>query len=123
MPSWGITSLEQLAGHPVVGASWEGWVIETLLAVLPSRAIPGFYRTSAGAEIDLVIEHGDGALWAVEIKRSLSARVSRGFHVACGDLGPERAFVVHAGDDRYPVSRSIEAISVRQLAADLRARS
>lgn len=119
----GIASLEQLAGHPVVGASWEGWVIETLLTVLPSRSRPGFYRTSAGAEIDLVIEHADSTLWAVEIKRSLSARVSRGFHVACRDLGPERAFVVHAGDDRYPVSRTIEAISVRQLAADLQSRS
>ncbi|MCY4607830.1 MAG: ATP-binding protein [bacterium] len=118
----GIASLEQLAGHPVVGASWEGWVIETLLAALPPRSRPHFYRTSAGAEVDLVIEHEDGTRWAVEIKRSLSARVSRGFHVACGDLEPERAFVVHAGDDRYPVSRTIEAISVRQLAADLRAR-
>ena len=119
----GIASLEQLAGHPVVGASWEGWVIETLLASLPSRSTPGFYRTSAGAEIDLVIEHAGGALWAVEIKRSLSARVSRGFHVACRDLEPERAFVVHAGDDHYPVSRTIEAISVRELAAELQARS
>lgn len=119
----GIASLEQLAGHPVVGASWEGWVIETLLASLPPRSTPGFYRTSAGAEIDLVIEHAGGTLWAVEIKRSLSARVSRGFHVACRDLEPERAFVVHAGDDRYPVSRTIEAISVRELAAELQARS
>ncbi|MDE0047004.1 MAG: ATP-binding protein [bacterium] len=119
----GIASLEQLAGHPVVGASWEGWVIETLLASLPPRSTPGFYRTSAGAEIDLVIEHAGGTLWAVEIKRSLSARVSRGFHVACRDLKPERAFVVHAGDDRYPVSRTIEAIGVRELAAELQARS
>ncbi len=119
----GITTPEQLAGHPVVGASWEGWVIETLLAALPARSRPHFYRTSAGAEIDLVLEHDDGTLWAVEIKRSLSARVSRGFHVACADLKPARALVVHAGDDRYPVSRAIEAISVRQLAADLRARS
>ena len=119
----GITSLEQLAGHPVVGASWEGWVIETLLASLPPRSTSGFYRTSAGAEIDLVIEHAGGTLWAVEIKRSLSARVSRGFHVACRDLQPERAYAVHAGDDRYPVSRTIEAISVRELAAELRSRS
>ena len=116
----GIGSLEQLAGHPVVGESWEGYVIEALVSVLPPRARPHFYRTSAGAEIDLVVEHPDGARWAVEIKRSLSARISRGFHLACEDLDPARAFVVHAGDDRYPLSESVEAISVRGLAAELR---
>ena len=119
----GITSLEQLAGHPVVGESWEGHVIETLVSVLPPRATPFFYRTSAGAEIDLVIEHNDGTCWAIEIKRSLSARVSRGFHLACADLKPARAFVVHAGDDRYPMSETLEAVSVRGLAAELRTRS
>lgn len=119
----GITSLEQLAGHPVVGESWEGYVIETLVSVLPPRATPYFYRTSAGAEIDLVVEHNDGARWAIEIKRSLSARVGRGFHLACADLEPARAFVVHAGDDRYPLSESLEAVSVRDLASELRARS
>ena len=119
----GITSLEHLAGHPVVGESWEGHVIETLVSVLPPRATPYFYRTSAGAEIDLVIEHDDGTCWAIEVKRSLSARVGRGFHLACADLKPARAFVVHAGDDRYPVSETLEAVSVRGLAAELRARS
>ena len=119
----GITSLEQLAGHPVVGESWEGHVIETLVSVLPPRATPFFYRTSAGAEIDLIIEHGDGTHWVIEIKRSLSARVSRGFHLACADLEPARAFVVHAGDDRYPMSESLEAVSVRGLAAELQART
>ena len=119
----GIVSLEQLAGHPVVGESWEGYVVETLVSVLPPRAKPHFYRTSAGAEIDLLIEHGDGALWAVEIKRSLSPRVSRGFHLCCADLEPARAFAVHAGDDRYPLSDTLEAIGVRALAAELRALS
>ena len=119
----GITSLEQLAGHPVVGESWEGHVVETLVSVLPPRAMPYFYRTSAGAEIDLLIEHNDGTRWAIEIKRSLSARVSRGFHLACADLNPARAFIVHAGDDRYPMSESLEAVSVRGLAVELRAQS
>ena len=119
----GIASPEQLAGHPVVGESWEGYVIETLLSVLPPRARRYFYRTSAGAEIDLVIEHDDGTRWAIEIKRSLSPRVGRGFHLACADVEPARAFVVHAGDDRYPVSDSVEGIGIRALAAELRARS
>ena len=87
----------------MVGESWEGYVIETLLSVLPPLARPYFYRTSAGAGIDLVVEHDDGTRWAIEIKRSLSARVGRGFHLACADVEPARAFVVHAGDNRYPV--------------------
>ena len=117
----GIASLEQLAGHPVVGQSWEGYVIETLLSALPPLANAYFYRTSAGAEIDLVIEHNDGTRWAIEIKRSLSAKVGRGFHLACADVAPARAFAVHAGDDRYPVSETVEGIGIRALATALRA--
>ena len=119
----GIGTLEQLAGHPVVGVSWEGHVIETLLSVLPPLAAPYFYRTSAGAEIDLVIEFAGGDRWAIEVKRSLSARVGRGFRLACADLEPGQAFVVHAGDDRYPLSATLEAIGVRELAGELCARS
>ncbi len=116
----GVPTLTALAGHPVVGRSWEGFVIETLLAVLPWRASAFFYRTSAGAEIDLVIEHGGGERWAIEIKRSLSARPSRGFHTACADIGASRAIVVHAGEDRFPVSSSTEGIGLRALAEELR---
>ena len=117
----GIPSLDRLAAHPVAGLSWEGFVLETLLSVLPWPATPFFFRTSAGAEIDLVIEHGDGTRWAIEIKRSLSARVERGFHIACADIQPSRAFVVYAGDVRYPLSESLEAIGIRELATELRA--
>ena len=115
----GISSFTQLYGHPVVGRSWEGWVIETLLSVLPWRASAFYYRTRAGAEIDLLIEHGDGAVWAVEIKRSSSVRVKRGFHVACEDIKPVRRLVIHAGDDTFPMSKNIEATSVRRLAEEL----
>ena len=119
----GIASLEQLAGHPVVGESWEGYVVETLLGARPPLARSHFYRTSAGAELDLVIDHADGERWAIEIKRSLSATVRRGFHLACGDVKPTRAFVVHAGDDRYPVAQGVEGIGVRELAQALRDRA
>ncbi len=84
-----IGTVEQLAGHPILGMSWEGFVIENLLSVMPWRSHAFFYRTRVGAEIDLVIEHGDFSLWAIEIKRSLAVRVERGFH-------PNRA-----GKDRY----------------------
>ena len=116
----GIGSLERLAGHPVVGRSWEGHVVETLLSVLPPGAAAFFYRTSAGAEIDLVIRLSDGGLWAIEIKRSLSTGIGRGFRLACADIDPVRSFVVHAGDDRYPVAAGVEAIGVRALATALR---
>ena len=112
----GVASLERLAGHPVVGESWEGYVIQTLLCALPPLARPHFYRTSAGAQIDLVIDHPDGERWAIEIKRSLSAKVRRGFRLACEDIKPARAFVVHAGEDRYPVAQDVEGIGVRELA-------
>jgi uncharacterized protein len=115
----GVETLEQLAGHPVTGMSWEGFVLENLLSVLPWRSAASFYRTSAGAEIDLVLEHADGTRWAIEIKRGLSARVERGFHSAYEDIRPTRAYLVHAGEDRYPVSERLEAISVRQLMAEL----
>lgn len=119
----GIPSLDALAGHPVVGRSWEGFAVETLLAALRWPSLASFYRTSGGAEIDLVIDFGTGERWAIEVKRSLAPKVSRGFHSACEDVGPARAFVVHAGDDRFPISRSVEGVGLRQLALELRSQS
>ena len=119
----GIPSSEALAGHPVVGQSWEGFAVETLLAALRWPALASFYRTSGGAEIDLVIEFGSGEMWAIEVKRSLAPKVSRGFHSACEDLKPARALVVHAGDDRFPISRRAEGIGLRELTLELRSRS
>ena len=116
----GISSFDQLNGHPVVGRSWEGYVIESLLSTLPRGTSAFFYRTQAGAGIDLVIEYGNREVWAIEVKRSLSAKVSRGFHTACEDIRPTHRFIVHAGDERYPVSQVLEAISVRQLAKEIR---
>ncbi len=115
----GLETLTQLSGHPVVGRSWEGFVIETILAASPWRSNASFYRTSAGAEIDLIIEHKNGFRWAIEIKRGLSAKLARGFYQAYEDLQPERAFAVHAGDDRYPIADGIEAISIRELVKEL----
>jgi len=113
----GIQTLDRLAGHPVVGRSWEGFVLETLLAALPWRSQTFYYRTAVGAEIDLVIERPDATLWVVEIKRGLAAKLGRGFYQAYEDIKPERAFVVHAGSDRFPVAEGVEAIGLRELAA------
>ena len=113
----GIQDEHALTGHPVMGASWEGFVIENLLAVAPWWTLASFYRTAAGAEIDLVLElPGHAAPWAIEIKHSLSPRPTRGFHQAIEDVKPERTFVVYAGTERYPMSREVEVIGVREMA-------
>jgi predicted AAA+ superfamily ATPase len=119
----GLETVTQLLGHPVVGPSWEGFVIETLLGAAAWPAQASFYRTSAGAEVDLVIDYADGHRWLVEVKRGLSAGVRRGFHQAFEDLRAERGFVVHAGDDRFPLGSRLEAIGLRELAAELARRA
>ncbi|MGE5154935.1 MAG: ATP-binding protein [Bdellovibrio bacteriovorus] len=112
-----IETYEDLLGHPVSGPSWEGFVIENLIVAAPSRTMASFYRTAAGAEIDLLLElEGQRGTWAVEIKRGLSAKPQRGFYQAVEDIQPAKAFVVHAGEDSYPISEGIEAIGLRELA-------
>ena len=99
-----------MLGHPVAGASWEGFVIETLIATAPPDTQANFYRTSAGAEIDLLLTFPGHRPWAIEIKRSLTPRVERGFHHACEDLHPERRIVVYPGPEPFPMKDGIEVM-------------
>jgi len=117
-----IPDKETLLAHPVVGQSWEGFIIENLLICAADKAHGYFYRTSGGAEIDLLLVWPDGSLWAVEVKRSLSPKVERGFHAACDDLAPVRKFVVYPGTERYRIAPDIEVISLAELAAELKSR-
>ena len=110
-----IAGRDDLLGHPVVGASWEGFVIENQIDAAPALTVPGFCRTLGGAEIDLLLELPGGERWASEVKRSRVAKPARGFYEACEDLKPARRFVVHGGLDRYPVSADVEAIRLREL--------
>ena len=110
-----IGSHEALLGHPVAGASWEGFVVENLMAAAPPRTVPLFYRTAAGAEIDLLLEMPGHGIWAIEIKHGLTARPEKGFFVACDDLEPTRRFVVNSGTERYAVCAGLEAIGLRDL--------
>nr|CAA6829744.1 MAG: Mlr9349 protein [uncultured Thiotrichaceae bacterium] len=112
-----ITDYNSLAGHPVVGNSWEGFVIENLIQAAPARTVPGFYRTQAGAEIDLLLELPGGELWAIEIKRSSVGKPAKGFYEACKDLKPAKQFVVYGGNDRYPLNDQVEVIGLSQLIA------
>mgnify|MGYP003654265965 CR=1 FL=1 len=115
----GLDSQEAVLGHPVAGGSWEGFVIENLINTAPSRTSPSFYRTSAGAEIDLVLELPGGDVWAIEIKRGLAPRLEKGFHHAREDLKPARSFIVYSGQDRFPKAEDVEVISTHELATEL----
>lgn len=115
----GIEDFSELAGHPVVGPSWEGFVIENLLSVAPARTAASFYRSAAGAEIDLVLDLPRRGRWAIEIKRGLAPRMEKGFHLASDDIRPDRRFVVYSGEARYPLGKDIEAIGLPDMASTL----
>ena len=109
---------ESLLSHPKYGGSWEGFVIENLLSVLPDGAEAYFYRTSAGAEIDLVVRFA-AELWAIEIKHTTAPKLSRGFHNACEDLQPSRKFVVYGGEERFRMPGEIDVMPLADLMAHL----
>lgn len=114
-----LTELDDLLGHPVVGASWEGFVIENLLSCLPIGVTPWFYRTAAGAEIDLVIERNAQQKYAIEIKRSLAPSLSKGFYLGCEDIGATSRFLVYPGNERYPISKDVTVISLTDMMQEL----
>lgn len=119
----GLVDKETVLGHPVAGPSWEGMAIESLITAAGRRAQAGYYRTSNGAEVDLILDWPDGSSWAVEVKRSAAPKVQRGFRTALADIEPEQAFVVYSGDERYRLEPAVEAISLAELCKRARARS
>jgi predicted AAA+ superfamily ATPase len=115
-----IANKEALLSHPIIGQSWEAFIIENLTATLPNGAIPYFYKTSGGAEIDLIIAWPNQEIWAIEIKRSLQPKVEKGFHQACLDLEPKKKFVVYAGQERFSLGHDVEAISLLDLSNEIK---
>lgn len=111
----GIKNFDNLLGHPVVGMSWENFVIENILSTLPGSATPYFYRTLAGAEIDLVIEFSPTKCWAIEIKRGLTPQVSKGFHLAIQDINAEARFIIYSGNENYKIGNGIEVVSLMTI--------
>ncbi|QEC76458.1 ATP-binding protein [Mucilaginibacter ginsenosidivorax] len=114
-----IENYNDLLGHPVAGGSWEGFVIENILSTVPDGVIPYYYRTAHGAEIDLVLEFSGREKWAIEIKRSSSPTLSKGFYLACQDIGPDKRFVVYAGQDQFNIGENITAIPLHQIMSKL----
>jgi uncharacterized protein len=111
----GLTTFDDVIGHPVAGGSWEGWVIENLIAVAPHGTQATFYRTSAGAELDLLLELPKRQRWAIEIKRSNAPALSKGFHIAADDVKATQRFVVHSGKERFPIGQQVQAVGVHGL--------
>lgn len=105
-----LTTFDDVLGHPVIGASWEGFVIENLISSLPIGVTPWFYRTAAGAEIDLVIERNTKTKFALEIKRSMTPSVSKGFHLGCEDIEATHRYIVYPGKESFPVTKEVTAI-------------
>ena len=116
----GIRTQEELFGHPIVGPSWEGMLIENILSSLPATVRSWFYRTSSGAEIDLVLEFGPKNIWAIEIKRSISNPVpSKGFYIGCADLQAARQIILYPGKESYRTDPRSEVMSLDQFMKEL----
>ena len=112
----GIRDKEALLGHPVVGQTWESFIIETLITTAPDGTEAHYYRTSNGTEIDLLLTLPNRELWAIEVKRSSAPKIERGFHSACADLKPHKGFFVYAGIERFPLDKTTDAIGIVELA-------
>jgi predicted AAA+ superfamily ATPase len=107
-----ISSFESLLGHPVLGASWEGFVIENIIVQLSGKWQYSYYRTTTQTEIDLVLEGPDQQIWAIEVKRSSAPKVSKGFYSACDDIKATNKFVIYSGTERYPMANDTEVIGL-----------
>jgi hypothetical protein len=110
-----IGTSEDLQNHPSVGSSWEGFVVEQLISMVPADWQVFFYRTAAGAEIDLLLLDGRNRIIAIEVKYSLSPKLSKGFWTAWADLSCHKGYVVYPGKEAYPIDKSVTALPVQEL--------
>jgi predicted AAA+ superfamily ATPase len=115
-----MPDLETLLGHPLCGPSWEGFVVENILALLPHTWRASYYRTGAQAEIDLVLEGPRREVLAIEIKRSLTPELGKGYRFAFADVGARRGYFVMPRGEKHPLAKGIEAIALVELVDLLR---
>ena len=113
-----LGSVRDLQGHGVAGASWEGMVVEHVIAAAPPGSEVNFYRTSAGAELDVVVSIGDRLL-AFEAKFSRAPKPTRGFWQACTDLHVHSAYVVAPVQSRFPIAATTWVVPIQDVAAIL----
>lgn len=110
-----LPTRDDVLGHPVAGGSWEGFVIEQILNAVSPLCTAGYYRTSGGAEADLIVEWPGGERWVMEIKRSPAATPQRGFYEVRKDVNHDKSFLVHSGTDRFPLQHGVESIGLRDM--------
>ena len=101
-----------LQGHPIVGASWEGYVIEEICKLLPNKIQPYFYRTHHGAEVDLVLVNGIKPVACIEIKHSLSPVLKEGFYNCIQELETNNNFVIYSGTEKYKKDKNVLVLSL-----------
>jgi len=112
----GIRNLDALQSYPLVGSSWEGFVIEQIISLMQKRHDVYFYRTNAGAEIDLVAFDRKNRPIAIEVKYSASPKAEKGYWIAYEDLSCKKGFVVYPGDESYPIGKNVLALPLRDIA-------
>lgn len=111
----GINSYDALLSNPVLGKSWEGFVVENIHSILPRRAETYFYRTVAGAEIDLVIKMPSSDIWAIEIKHGVAPKIGKHYSQTCDDVGATYKHILYGGEDEFPVGDDVKIISLSGL--------
>ncbi len=111
----GINTYDALLSNPVLGKSWEGFVIENIHSILPGRAETYFYRTTAGAEIDLVIKMPSSEIWAIEIKYGVAPKIGKHYSKICDDVDAMYKYILYGGEDEFPVGDDINVISLGGL--------
>ncbi|MEK7258613.1 MAG: ATP-binding protein [Pseudomonadota bacterium] len=116
----GVNSYSHLLSNPVLGKSWEGFVVENILSVLPRRAESYFYRTAAGAEIDLVLKMPSSEIWAIEIKHGVAPKLGKHYSQICDDVDATRKYVVYGGNDEFPVGNDVMVMSLTGILEKLR---
>ena len=112
---FGIQTFEDLQSYPLLGSSWEGFVIEQILAIMPNTWDAYFYRTSSGTEIDLLLLKDKTIPIAIEIKYSLTPKLSKGFYNACMDIGCKHSFIIYPGDETYMIDKNVQALSIQDI--------
>jgi predicted AAA+ superfamily ATPase len=115
----GIGNHDALISNPILGKSWEGFVIENIHSVLPPLAATYFYRTAAGAEIDLVIQMPNAEIWAIEIKYGVAPKLAKHYRQTCDDVGATHKYVVYGGDDEFSAGDHLTIISLPKIMAKI----
>jgi len=117
----GINNYDALLSNPVLGKSWEGFVVENIHSILPNRAETYFYRTAAGAEIDLVIKMPSSEIWAIEIKHGVAPKLGKHYSQTCDDIGATYKYILYGGEDEFSVANGLKIISLSRLMEKLHA--